>query len=349
MSDTSQIQICNDPDAVMFNISERTQGLLAEIDCAARSTHSALILGESGTGKTTVASMIHERSDRAQGPFITVNCAGIPDALIESEFFGYDKGAFTGAVSSKKGLFELAHGGTLFLDEIGELKLELQAKLLTAIEQRKIRRLGSTSDVTYDVRIVSASSRDLGQMVAENTFREDLFYRVSVLEIAIPPLRNRGNEIPLLVHERLTYEQQQASLANSISIEDDALQELARYEWPGNIRQLHNVIARLATRLRGSEVITRSAVIEELARFTSTSPRTSGRHYKGPVMLPLDCRTLLANESLRQFTDRVRRTLIQAVVTQTGNLNAASRRLSVDRPALYRLKNRLNGRCSLVE
>ena len=154
----------------MLGVSDHMKELIADIERAARSTHVVLILGESGTGKTTAACMIHERSTRAAKPFIDINCAAIPDTLIESELFGYEKGAFTGAIASKQGLFELADQGTLFLDEIGELKLELQAKLLTAIERQKIRRLGGTKDIRCNLRIIAASSRDLQRMVREGKF-----------------------------------------------------------------------------------------------------------------------------------------------------------------------------------
>ena len=176
----------------MLGTSEQMQVLMADINRAAPSNHVVLIHGESGTGKTTAASMIHKRSPRASRPFVDINCAAIPEALVESELFGYEKGAFTGAVGAKMGLFELADQGTLFLDEIVELKLELQAKLLTAIEQQKIRRLGGTVDIKCDLRIIAASSRDLQRMVVEGKFREDLYYRLAVLEIAVPPLRDRA-------------------------------------------------------------------------------------------------------------------------------------------------------------
>src|SRR5581483_5210031 len=203
----------------MIGESPAMSELHAAIRRAARSVHVTLIIGESGTGKTTAASMIHEQSSRAGKPFVDINCAAFPETLIESELFGYEKGAFTGANATKKGLFEAADGGTLFLDEIGEMKLELQAKLLKAIEQQKIRRVGGTKDVQCDVRIIAASSRNLQDMVTEGKFREDLFYRLAVLEVPIAPLRDRREDIPGLIKDRLTYEQHLVSLPSPFTIE----------------------------------------------------------------------------------------------------------------------------------
>src|SRR6266849_5386710 len=234
-------------DRQMIGTSAEMKELDADISRAARSNHVVLIIGESGTGKTTAAALIHQRSPRAAKPFIDINSAALPETLIESELFGYEKGAFTGAVATKKGLFELAEEGTLFLDEIGDMKLELQAKLLKAIEQQKIRRLGGTKDIQCNVRIIAASARNLQQMVSEGKFREDLYYRLAVLEVPIAPLRQRREDIALLVHDRLVWEQQLASVPTLLEIEDEAVAELVVYDWPGNIRQLHNVLSRLAT------------------------------------------------------------------------------------------------------
>lgn len=329
------------PFTQMLGESKHMLELSSAIDRAARSTHVVLILGESGTGKTTAASTIHERSPRANKPFIDVNCAAIPDSLVESELFGYEKGAFTGAVGSKKGLFELADQGTLFLDEISELKFELQAKLLTAIEQQKIRRLGGTVDIKCNVRIIVASSHDLQQMVVEGKFREDLYYRLAVLEISIPPLRDRREDIPILVHDRLSHEQQRSGVFDAIEIEDAAIKELTTYHWPGNIRQLHNLIARLSTHSNKNTPITAGCARKEIARFNHTSNRFRKRS-NGPIFLPAECRMLLAGESLQQFSARVKRHVIETVRDCTGSMTAASVRLDFDRSALSKLLSRLS-------
>jgi len=326
----------------MIGASKQIRELLADIDRAARSTHAVLILGESGTGKTTAASMIHQRSARASQPFVEVNCPAIPDALVESELFGHEKGAFTGAMCCKRGLFEISGGGTLFLYEIGEMKLELQPKLLAAIEQHKIRRLGGAIDIKCDVRIIAASSRDLQRMVVEGRFREDLYYRLSVLEITIPPLRQRRDDIQPLLHERFRREQHEARMATPFEIEDAAIDELTAYSWPGNIRQLHNVVARLSSRAENGTRISHAATCRELARFNEQRLNTSLSSKDGSVLLPADCRKLLPGESLQQFSLRVKRTLIETVRVHTGSVTAASARLRVNRTTLSKLQSRLN-------
>jgi transcriptional regulator with PAS, ATPase and Fis domain len=329
-------------DQQMIGASAEMKELDADISRVARSCHVVLIIGESGTGKTTAAALIHQRSPRAAKPFVDINCAALPETLIESELFGYEKGAFTGAAATKKGLFELAEEGTLFLDEIGEMKLELQAKLLKAVEQQKIRRLGGAKDIQCNVRIIAATSCQLQQMVSEGKFREDLFYRLAVLEVPVAPLRQRREDIPLLVHDRLSHEQQLASLQAPFEIQDEAIAELVVYDWPGNIRQLHNVLSRLATRTDEGMPITAAAVRSEIARF---QPRTSNSRTTIPmeraVLLPADCRMLLQGESMQDFINRLKRSLIESVRKSTGSMTHAATRLQCDRTALQKLLARL--------
>ena len=326
----------------MIGSSAQITELIRDARRAATSSHVVLILGESGTGKTTVASMIHDESQRASKPFVEVNCAAVPETLIESELFGYEKGAFTGAVARKHGLFEAANEGTLFLDEIGELRLELQAKLLTAIEQRKIRRLGGTHQIKCDVRIIAASSRDLQEMVAEGKFREDLYYRLAVLEIMVPPLREHLEDIPLLVRSRLTNERKSDHTINTLEVGDDAMNELMAYDWPGNVRQLHNVIARLCVHSDLGGYITRADVRKQLGRFSGHATNPALTSISGTILLPMDCRKLLPGESIQQFIARVKRSLIRTVRNKTGGMTAASARLQMDRTALSKLNRKLN-------
>ncbi|SFM90278.1 sigma-54-dependent transcriptional regulator [Thermodesulforhabdus norvegica] len=204
---------------------------------------TVLISGESGTGKELVAKAIHRLSRRSKGPFVVVNCGGVPESLIESELFGYKKGAFTGATSDRKGLVEAAHGGTLFLDEIGELTPALQVKLLRLIQEKSIRRIGDTCDIPVDVRIIAATNRDLEQMVLEGSFREDLYYRLNVIPIRLPPLRERREDIPLLAHYFM--EKYSSLLGKDVRrISSYALDILRRYDFPGNVRELENIIER---------------------------------------------------------------------------------------------------------
>jgi DNA-binding NtrC family response regulator len=204
---------------------------------------TVLIQGESGTGKELVATALHEQSSRREAPFIKINCAAIPRELVEAELFGFEKGAFTGAVQSKPGRFELADGGTLFLDEIGEIPIEMQVKLLRAIQESEFERVGGVKTTRVEVRLIAATSRDLTREIAAGRFREDLYYRLNVVPVHLPPLRERRDDIPLLVeHFRQKYN---ARLKKDVErIEDDALLALSGYSWPGNIRELENVLER---------------------------------------------------------------------------------------------------------
>jgi len=200
-----------------------------------------LIQGESGTGKELVAKAIHMESPRRDKPFVDINCAAVPETLLESELFGYEKGAFTGAGTSHKGYFEQAHGGTLFLDEIGEVKPAVQVKLLRVLQEHRIRPLGSNREVATDIRIVSATNSDLLQAVRNKTFREDLLFRLNAIVIKLPPLRERINDVPLLARHFLTIACNEMGLSN-VDIAPEVIQKLMRYSWPGNVRELQNMI-----------------------------------------------------------------------------------------------------------
>jgi transcriptional regulator with PAS, ATPase and Fis domain len=305
-----------------------------EMTRVAKSNHPVLITGESGSGKTTIAHIIHQRSPRAQGNLVDVNCAALPEALIESELFGFERGAFTSATVDKKGLFQVAEKGTLFLDEVGELKLELQATLLKAIEQQKIRRLGGIKDIKCDVRVLAASSRNLQRMVRLRTFREDLYYRLAVFELDVPPLRDRRDDIKELVYQQLSIEQTKLGETESLRIDERAMNELCSYGWAGNIRQLNNVVIRLANATRGG-IIRAADVREELTRFRTLETDT--------IILPDSCSTLFSGESLKDFSCRVRKTAIDEVKYQLNNSTSdAARRLRVDRTALHKMLRNLN-------
>jgi transcriptional regulator with GAF, ATPase, and Fis domain len=229
---------------------------------------TVLIQGESGTGKELVATALHETSVRRDRPFIKINCAAIPRELVEAELFGYEKGAFTGAVQSKPGRFELADGGTLFLDEIGEIPVEMQVKLLRAIQESEFERVGGVKSTRVQVRLVAATSRDLGREIAAGRFREDLFYRLNVVPIQLPPLRDRRDDIPLLVeHFRKKYNARLGK--NVVSVAEDALLALSSYSWPGNIRELENVLERTILFVEG-EVI-RAADLPQSLRSGATA------------------------------------------------------------------------------
>ncbi len=229
------------------------QALLRSIEIVAPTDAVVLILGETGTGKELVARAIHELSSRGKSSFVKVNCAAIPDSLLESELFGHEKGSFTGAVAQKIGRFELAHQGTLFLDEIGEMPLELQPKLLRAIQDQEFERIGSNRTIRTNVRFVAATNRDLKAMVDENRFRGDLYYRLHVFPLNVPPLRERREDIPLLT--RYFVQKHAQRMGRKIeSIPRQALETLTNYDWPGNIRELQNVIERSVILSNGPEL-----------------------------------------------------------------------------------------------
>ena len=217
--------------------SKKMQELFKMIEVVSVTNSTVLITGESGTGKELVAKAIHLNSPRAEEAFISVNCGAFTETLLESELFGYVRGAFTGATTNKKGLFEVADKGTIFLDEVGDTSLAMQVKLLRVLQERMIRRVGGTEEIPVDVRIIAATNRDLSEMVAESQFREDLFYRVSVIPLELPPLRHRRDDIPLLADHFLA--RLNASMGRKFDrISDEALKKLETYEWPGNVREL---------------------------------------------------------------------------------------------------------------
>ncbi|HET6498655.1 MAG TPA: sigma-54 dependent transcriptional regulator [Coriobacteriia bacterium] len=223
--------------------------VIERIRKVAPTSATVLIYGESGTGKELVARAIHQLSERAERPFVSVSAGALPETLLESELFGYEKGAFTGAMTSKPGRFELANGGTLFLDEIGDISLAVQVKLLRVLQERRFERLGGTRSIEVDVRVVAATNRDLQQLIAEGGFREDLFYRLNVVPLTLPPLRSRVKDIPPLVADFL-----EKSKAGAKRITPEAMDALVTYQWPGNIRELENTIERIVILSHGDEI-----------------------------------------------------------------------------------------------
>ncbi|WP_437886972.1 sigma 54-interacting transcriptional regulator [Phytobacter sp. V91] len=223
--------------------SDAMRDVLQQVDIVALSDSTVLILGETGTGKEIIARAIHQLSLRKDKPLVKINCAAIPSSLLESELFGHDKGAFTGAINTHRGRFEMADGGTLFLDEIGDMPIELQPKLLRVLQEREIERIGGTRTIPVNVRVIAATNRDLKQMVIDREFRNDLFYRLNVFPLMLPPLRDRPDDIPLLA--RYFTQKLSRRLNRAVdTIPADAMRQLIRYEWPGNVRELENIIER---------------------------------------------------------------------------------------------------------
>jgi DNA-binding NtrC family response regulator len=233
--------------------SEGMRAVYKLIEAVANTDTSVLITGESGTGKELVARAIHQRGARAKGPFVAINCSALPSEILENELFGHEKGAFTGALAQKPGCFELADGGTLFFDEIGEMPFELQAKLLRVLEERKFRRLGGRAEIAVDVRVVSATNRNIRQAVKEKRVREDLFYRLAVMEIELPPLRERVGDLSLLAENFLQHFAEKAG-RKITGFTRQAMAYLARHAWPGNVRELRNVIERAVVLCNGRSI-----------------------------------------------------------------------------------------------
>jgi len=250
----------------IVGVSKAFKDMMGVVEKIAPTDASVLLSGESGTGKEVVARAIHSKSARSGNSFVAVNCAAIPKDLIESELFGHEKGAFTGAVKDKKGKFVIADGGTLLLDEIGELGIDLQAKLLRAIQERVIEPVGSEKPLEVDVRLIAASNVNLRERVAAGRFREDLFYRLNVIPIVVPPLRDRQEDIPILIKEFI----RKYGGGQPIKVSSDLMQTLKVHRWPGNVRELENLIERM-TILRGGDLLTRDDLPEDFGALDSVS------------------------------------------------------------------------------
>jgi DNA-binding NtrC family response regulator len=295
---------------------------------AARSEANILILGESGTGKELIARAVHANSPRAGHPFVPVDCASLPENLLESELFGHEKGAFTGAVRTKPGLMETADGGTLFLDEIGELPLSLQSKLLRALQERQIRRVGGTGLVDVNVRVVSATNRNIRDAIGKGEFREELYYRVNVIEIRLPPLRDRAGDVRLLVHVFLKrYGQGRVTVCD-----DAAMAALEAYRWPGNVRELQNVIER-ACALADGDSIHR----EDLPDHVVHGVRAAAG---GQVMAEaqLAAGSLPLKEAKDQWMGVLEASYLRQLLERHhGNISAAAKDAGIDRKTFHRL------------
>ena len=239
--------VLEDLPVAIIGSSKKMQELLSLVSRVAPTEWTTLIYGETGTGKELLARLIHLISTRKDGPFVVVNCAAIPENLFESELFGHEKGAFTGAVSSRLGRFEAAEGGTIFLDEVGEMPQQMQVKLLRTLQERKISRVGSEKDIDVDVRVLAATNRDLKEMVAHGGFREDLFFRLNVLELIVPPLRDRKGDMVELIDFFLKKYQDRP-----IRFDADAVAQLVKYDFPGNVRELEHLVQRMVTLVRGN-------------------------------------------------------------------------------------------------
>lgn len=300
------------PETRMIGESLAMKEVFRLIERVAPTDKAVLIQGESGTGKELVARSVQENSQRADRPFVTINCAALPENLVESELFGHQKGSFTGAVSDKPGLFEVADGGTLFIDEIGELPLTLQPKLLRVLEDGSLRRVGSHKERHVNVRLIAATNRDLATDVAEGKFREDLYYRINVMSLKLPSLRQRDQDVALLI---------QHAIDDDWTVEDNAMQALLRYEWPGNVRQLMNTLER-ATVLADDKTITIDDLPQEVFQTTNELPH----------------RILSGSTSRLEEIEKAH--IVEVLEREKGNKARAARALGIHRRKLYRLLER---------
>jgi two-component system response regulator HydG len=314
--------------------SEPFLDLLDQVRRVADTAANVLVTGESGTGKELIARSIHRQSTRRGGPFVPVDCAALPDGLLESEVFGHTKGAFTGAVTSQKGLLVTAHGGTVFLDEIGELAPPLQAKLLRVIEERQVRPVGSPALVDVDIRIVAATNVDLEAAVAEGAFREDLFYRLNVVWLRIPPLRDRPGDVVLLA-ERFLTELAEKSGKDRLSIPDGVWRRLEAYHWPGNVRQLRNAVERMVALADGGPITASSLPPEILSALPKGMEFTKGLSEPSTVRY-----SEARGEALLAFRAWYLQRLIDAC---GGNISRAAQVAGVNRRTVYRWLTELEG------
>ncbi len=292
--------------------SQAMQEIFDLIDRVAPSDSTVLITGESGTGKELIAQALHGNSERCFMPFVAINCGSLPDSLLESELFGYEKGAFTGADHAKRGRFEMAQGGTILLDEIGDVSLKTQVDLLRVLQQKEISRLGSESTIDVDVRILAATNRDLKAAIAKGDFREDLFYRLNVISIHVPPLRERKEDIPLLTK---AFVKQQCTEMNKeiVKISPGAMRQLMDYHWPGNVRELENIIERALVIGSGNEI-----TAEELPFSRSDAP---------------------VSDSPKSLKAMEKAHILRILAQTEWNISKAARELDIDRQTLY---NKIN-------
>ncbi len=306
--------------------NEKMEEVFRIVGKVAKATAPVLILGESGTGKEMVANAIHRRSPFKNKPFVAINCNAIPENLIESELFGYEKGAFTGANTQKIGLIETAAGGTLFLDEIGDLPPPVQVKMLRFLQEKRIQRVGGRQEIEVDARVLAATHVDLGKAIEEGRFREDLYFRLAVVVCKLPPLRERGDDVILLAQDFLKRFGKQNGREN-LSFEPQALKAIARYPWPGNVRELQNRIQRAVIMADSRRIRSEDLEIESV----------SGSREAGPPATDLS-----QGGGLKEARETLERELVsQALERNDRNISASAKELGVSRPTFYELMNKL--------
>lgn len=306
----------NQSQDILVTESTCMKSLMKMIRKVAHSAVTISIQGETGVGKELVARAIHKFSDRNEGPFIKVNCSAFPETLLESELFGYEKGAFTGAFNRKLGRFELANGGTIFLDEIGDISPLIQLKLLRVIQERELERLGGTETIPLDIRIITATNKDLKSLVEAHEFREDLFYRLNVIPLSVPPLRDRKEDMPALIQKFIDLALNHHQLTSK-TLSDDALDALTHYKWPGNVRELENIIERLIVVSEGHQI-----TLKDLPEYIINYENTDQHFF---------------NDQIEETEMKVIEAAIKAA---DGNITKAAEKLGISRRSLHRKINK---------
>jgi transcriptional regulator with GAF, ATPase, and Fis domain len=349
LGETVEVELSDrDRFGSMIGRSVKMRELFAKLEKLAPSDATVLITGETGVGKELVAESLHELSPRIQGPFVVLDCGSIPANLIESELFGHERGAFTGATNSYVGAFERAHDGTVFLDEIGELPLALQPKLLRVLESHEVRRIGSSKTVQVNIRVVAATNRDLGVEVNRGRFREDLFYRLAVARVHVPPLRERKDDIPLLIEHILA----STPGGENAYIAPDTIDLMMKHDWPGNVRELRNVIERavLLSETPAHDTLRRTAAPGpgsgmrpdvEIADDGTSNPSVTASQPGAVMTVPVDVTVPFKTAKQDVVTEFERRYISKLLEQHDGNISAAARTAGIDRMSIHKMLHRL--------
>ena len=342
LGDSVEVELSDtDRFGSMIGRSVKMRELFARLEKLAKSDATVLVTGETGAGKELVAEALHDHSPRKDGPFVVLDCGSIPPNLIESELFGHAKGAFTGAHQARVGAFEAADGGTVFLDEIGELPLAMQPKLLRVLERKEVRRVGGTNTIEVDLRIVAATNRDLGVEVNRGRFREDLYYRLAVARVHVPPLRERKDDLPLLIEHIL----ETTPGGETASIAQETIDLMMKHDWPGNVRELRNVIERavLLAEAPDSEDSLRRAPASSVKQEPSitVTPSQTATSADASMTVPVDVSVPFKNAKQNVISEFEKRYISRLLAQHDGNISAAARAAGIDRMSIHKMLHRL--------